>query len=191
MDQPLSRMTNPPPAGFWQQLRKQVRATIPSHAELSQIRWLQPVAHRLTEPGLWHARPEALARGLAIGLFWAFVVPFGQIVFAAAHCVWWRGNIPMAAAATLITNPITIGGWLYLGYKVGSVFIGTAGGAPVPADVAVGGFLATLQSLGWPTVLGMAIFATVGSVGGYVFMRLGSRAWFHWRVARRARTRRG
>jgi len=39
-------------------------------------------------------------------------------------------------------------------------------------------------------VLGMAIFAAVGSVGGYAFMRLGSWAWFHWRVARRARARR-
>jgi len=184
-------MTNPQPAGFWQRLRMQLRATIPSHAELAQIRWLRPVAHRLTDPGLWHARPEALARGLAIGLFWAFVVPFAQIVFAAAHCVWWRGNIPIAVAATLITNPITIGGWLYLAYRVGSFFIGPADGASVPADAAAdGGFLASLQSLGWPTVLGMAIFATAGSVGGYACMRLGSRAWFHWRVARRARGRR-
>jgi uncharacterized protein (DUF2062 family) len=114
-----------------------------------------------------------------------------KIVFAAAHCVWWRGNIPIAAAATLITNPITIGGWLYLAYRVGSFFIGSGGSASVPADAAAAsGLLATLQSLGWPTVLGMAMFATVGSVGGYVFMRLGSRAWFHWRVARRARGRR-
>ena len=184
-------MTNPQPVSFWQQLRTQVRATIPSHAELGQIRWLRPIAHRLTEPGLWHARPEALARGLAIGLFWAFVLPFAQIIFAAAHCVWWRGNIPIAAAATLITNPITIGGWLYLAYHVGSLFVSSAGVSSGPVDVAAaGGFLATLQSLGWPTVLGMAIFATVGSVGGYAFMRLGSRAWFHWRVARRARARR-
>lgn len=183
-------MTNPQPADFWKQLRTQVRATIPSHAELAQVRWLRPVAHRLTDPGLWHARPEALARGLAIGLFWAFVLPFGQMVFAAAHCVWWRGNIPIAAAATLITNPITIGGWLYLAYQVGSVVIGAAGGgASIPADAAAGGLLATLQSMGWPTVLGMAIFATAGSVGGYAFMRLGSRAWFHWRVVRRARAR--
>jgi uncharacterized protein (DUF2062 family) len=184
-------MIKPQTTGFWQRLRMQVRASIPSHAELAQIRWLQPVAHRLTDPGLWHARPEALARGLAVGLFWAFVVPFGQIVFAAAHCVWWRGNIPIAAAATLITNPITIGGWLYLAYKVGSFFIGPAGSASAPVDVAAAsGFLATLQSLGWPTVLGMAIFAAAGSLGGYVFMRAGSWAWFHWRVARRARGRR-
>ena len=62
-------------------------------------------------------------------------------------------------------------------------------GAAVPAAAAASGLLATLQALGWPTALGMAIFATIGSLGGYVGMRLGSRAWFHWRVARRARTR--
>lgn len=184
-------MTKPRPAGFLQRLRMRVRATIPSHAELAQIRWLRPLAHHLADPGLWHARPEAMARGLAIGLFWAFVLPFAQIVFAAAHCVWWRGNIPIAAAATLITNPVTIGGWLYLAYQVGSSLIGDTGGAPVPAYVAADGLFATLQALGWPTVLGMAIFATVGSVGGYALMRLGSRAWLYWRMARRARARRG
>jgi hypothetical protein len=63
-----------------------------------------------------------------------------------------------------------------------------SGGAPV--DAAAGRFLATQQSLGWPTVPGMAIFATAGSLGGYAFMRLGSRGWFHWPVARRARARR-
>src|SRR5665647_3320650 len=36
--------------------------------------WLKPVAHRLLEPGLWHVQHEAVARGVAIGLFWAFAL---------------------------------------------------------------------------------------------------------------------
>lgn len=163
-----------------------MRATIPTRTERAQIRWLRPVAHHLTNPGLWQARPEALARRLAIGMFWAFVVPFAHIAFAAAHCVWWRANMPIAAAATLITNPVTIGGWLYLAYQVGSIFIGSTNGAPGSADLTAGGFIDTLQALGWPTALGMSIFATVGAVGGYLAMRLGSWACLHWRVARHA-----
>ena len=79
-----------------------------SRETLAAHPWLKPVAHRLLEPGLWHVQHEAVARGVAIGLFWAFALPVGQILAAAVHCTWGRGNIPVAAGATLVTNPFTI-----------------------------------------------------------------------------------
>ncbi len=165
-------------------LRARLREQLPKPEQLARHRWLRPIAHRLGEHGLWHAHTESVARGVAIGLFWAFVMPIAQIVFAAAHCVWWRANIPVAVAVTFITNPFTVGGWLYLAYHVGSWF--------VPADASVTaaeGWLARLQSLGWPTVVGMGLFALVGSLGGYLLVRAGSRLWLHWRCARRAQRR--
>jgi uncharacterized protein len=171
--------------GFFDELRRQFRQSLPTQDELARHRWLRPIAHRLFEHGLWHAKTESVARGVAIGLFWAFVVPFAQVLFAAAHCVWWRANIPVAAAVTFITNPFTIGGWLYLAYHVGSMFV-----APEVAMPAAEGWLGRLQQLGWPTVVGMALFALGGSLGGYLLVRTGSRLWFHWRVARRAVRRR-
>lgn len=170
--------------GYFNGLRQRIKVGLPSPEKLAQHRWLAPIAHRLTEPGLWHAKTESLARGVAIGLFWAFVIPFAQILFAAAHCVWWRANIPMAAALTFITNPFTVGGWLVLAYHVGSIFVTPEGGRPV-AD----GWLAMLQGLGWPTVVGMGLFATVGALAGYVLVRGGAWLWFHWRYARRSRRR--
>ncbi len=158
---------------------------MPTPAQLAQQRWLRPIAHRLTEHGLWHARTESVARGVAIGVFWAFVVPFAQVLFAAAHCVWWRANIPVAAAITFVTNPFTIGGWLYLAYHVGSLFV-----APDMAAPLAEGWFGKLQALGWPTVVGMGLFALVGSIGGYLLVRAGSRLWLHWRLARRASRRR-
>lgn len=182
-------MTAPRVPSLWQQLQTKWKAQLPSHEDLARIRWLQPVAHRLTDHALWHATTESLARGVAVGMFWAFVLPFAQIVFAAAHCVWWRANIPVAAAITFVTNPFTIGGWLYLAYQVGTLIVGpsdTLPGAAAPMDGALG----LLQTLGWPTAVGMAIFALGGSSLGYLLVRAGSRLWFHWRVARRARGRR-
>jgi uncharacterized protein len=176
---------DPSPASRWAALRAQFKAQMPNREDLLAHRWLRPVAHRLGEADLWHMKPEAVARGVAIGLFWAFVVPFAQVVFAAAHCVWWRANIPVAAAMTFITNPFTIGGWLWLAYQFGSLFLEPAAAAP-SGD---GGW-ATLQALGWPTVLGMALFAIGGSLLGYVLVRSGSRLWFHWRVLRRNRRQR-
>ncbi len=172
--------------GFWQELKAQFKTQLPTRETLAQQRWLGPIAHRLAEYDLWHLKTESVARGVAIGTFWAFVVPFAQIIFAAAHCVWWRGNIPVAAGVTLITNPLTIGGWLYLAYQLGSLFV-ASNGAPVVAGEQ--GWLATLQSFGWPTVVGMGIFALGGAALGYVLVRVSSALWLHWRLARRARRR--
>jgi uncharacterized protein len=87
----------------------------------------------------------------------------------------------VAAGVTLITNPFTIGGWLWLAYQVGSVFVAPDAAAPVAE-----GWLGTLQALGWPTVLGMIIFAVGGAALGYVGVKLFSRASLAWRMRRRA-----
>jgi hypothetical protein len=116
------------------------------------------------------------------------VVPFAQVLFAAAHCVWWRANIPVAAAITFITNPLTVGGWLVLAYHVGTLVVGP-GQAPPPDAPGADGLLATIQALGLPTVVGMGVFALGGALAGYVLVRLGSRLWLHLRLARRARRR--
>jgi uncharacterized protein len=175
----------PPSPSLWSALKAQFKAQVPEKSVLVRHRWLRPIAHRLEEPGLWHMRPEAMARGVAIGLFWAFAVPFAQIIFAAANCVWWRANIPVAAAITFITNPFTIGGWLWLAYQVGSLFVAPGAAAPQAS-----GWLGTLQALGWPTVVGMALFAVGGSLAGYIVVRSSTRLWFHWRVLRRSRRQR-
>ena len=166
-----------------------------SRETLAAHPWLKPVAHRLEEPGLWRLQHEAVARGVAIGLFWAFALPAGQILVAAAHSVWWRANIPVAAGMTLITNPFTIGFWLWLAYQLGSLILGlsladaAAGEAAYQAALAAPGFdgLAWLARFGWPAVLGMAIFSVGGSISAYFLVKL---IW-RWRIwfKRRARQR--
>jgi hypothetical protein len=158
-----------------------LRGKLPTADELQRVRWLRPVAHRLADPALWRSRPEPLARGVAIGLFWAFAVPFAQIVLAAAHCVWWRANIPVAAAITFITNPFTVGFWLLLAYHVGSLFLP---GRPPPSFNG-DDLLGTLEAFGWPTLLGMALFAVGGAAAGYFAVRGGAWLWFHRRFAKR------
>ena len=170
-------MTQP---GFWQQLKARLQSELPKPHQLAAHRWLAPIAHRLAEHGLWHAKTESVARGVAIGLFWAFTVPLAQVLFAAAHCVWWRANIPVAAGVTFITNPLTIGGWLWLAYQTGSLFIKPDAAAPV-----VEGWLGRLQALGWPTVLGMGLFAVGGAVLGYLGVKLFSRISLAWRMRQR------
>ncbi len=147
-----------------QALKDAFRKSVPSRDELAASPVLRPIANHLFHPKLWHMQHESVARGVAIGMFWAFVIPVGQIVAAAAHCVWWRANIPIAAGITFITNPFTIGFWLYLAYHVGRVFIDAAPPRMPGGEV---GVWQALTSIGWPAIVGMGIFATVGSVGGY------------------------
>lgn len=163
--------------------------SLPNRNALSAQPWLQPIASRLLDPKLWRFQHEAVARGVAVGLFWAFTIPAAQIVVAAAHCCWWRANIPAAAAMTMVTNPLTIGFWLWLAYQVGALVLG----APLDAVTQAGtGPLAWLKEFGWPTVLGMGIFAAGGASLGYLGVKLvwRFRLWLTLRARRKISSRR-
>jgi uncharacterized protein len=150
-------------------LAGQIRARLPTRETLMAHPWLQPITERLLEPNLWRLHHESVARGVAVGMFWAFVIPVGQIVVAAVHCTWWRANIPVAAATTMLTNPLTIGFWLWLAYHLGVLVLGEPLMPAAPENMAALGWL---EKFGWPTALGMGLFAVGGSAVGYFAVKL-------------------
>lgn len=167
-----------------QRLARRLRITVPAREELAAHPMLRRIARRVLAPALWRTHHEAVARGVAIGLFWAFFLPCPQIIVSAAHCVWWRANIPIATGLTLITNPLTTGFWLWAAYLVGSRLID----APPPVQAAPDAPIwQMLLALGWPALLGMSVFSIVGAVGGYFGVKLGWRARIAWK--RRGRRR--
>ncbi|WP_341905877.1 DUF2062 domain-containing protein [Polaromonas sp. YR568] len=159
--------------------RARLNEAMPNRDALAAHPWLKPVANRLLHPQLWRLQHEAVARGVAVGIFWAFVIPFAQILAAAAHCSLWRANIPVAAAMTMVTNPFTIGFWLWLAYQAGSLFVG-------PSVQVSEGAPSWLAEFGWPTVLGMGLFAVGGAAVGYVVVKLvwRLRVWMKRRARR-------
>lgn len=161
------------------------KLSIPDRQALANSRWLKPVAHHVLDPRLWHLQHEAVARGAAIGIFWAFCLPVAQILVAVLHSVWWRANIPVAVGATLITNPFTLGFWLWLAYQTGGFFMD----APPPEPFARGdSIMDWAASFGGPTLMGMGIFAVAGSVSAYVAVKQGWRLRIWLRLhSRRAR----
>jgi hypothetical protein len=54
------------------------RQAIPRREILAAHPWLRPVAGRLLDPQLWRLQHESVARGVAVGIFWAFVLPVAQ-----------------------------------------------------------------------------------------------------------------
>ena len=127
-------------------------------------RWLKPFAHLFAHPALWHLNRRSVPRALAIGFFAGFIIPVGQFALAALMALVLRANVPLAAAATLISNPLTFPPIYYAAYKVGSFLLPhTSSGV---GDVAHG-IGSTLLDVSGPTALGMLIFAIVSAVLGY------------------------
>ncbi len=87
---------------------------------------------------------------------------------------------------TMVTNPLTFGFWLWLAYQAGAWVLGEPI-TQVPA--AAGGATTWLTEFGWPTALGMGMFAVGGAGLGYLAVKL------IWRVQvglkRRSRGRSG
>ena len=161
-------------------MRASLKKALPTRESLAQHAWLRPVAHHLLHPQLWRLQHESVARGVAIGTFWAFVIPLGQTFVAAAHCTWWRGNIPAAAVMTMLTNPLTFGFWLWLAYPVGQLFLGSSTHTQALPDAS---WASGLQEVGGPVLLGMGIFGVGGAALAYLLVKLGWRL----RVALRRR----
>ena len=102
---------------------------MPTREEMAENRFLKPIAHRFLSPELWRFTRRSVPRGVALGLFAAFIVPIGQIFLAAFMALPARANVPLAALVTFVTNPFTLPFWLFFANRTGHVVLnlGAAG----------------------------------------------------------------
>ena len=93
-----------------QALRERVRSLLG--------RWeiLRPLLERAH---LWHWSRRSVAIGSAIGVFYGFLIPIGQIPASALTAAILRANVPIAVGATWVTNPFTTAPAYYGMYKLG------------------------------------------------------------------------
>lgn len=149
---------------------------LPSHDAIKRsplLRWLGP---RIHDPLLWHINRRAVARGVAMGVFFGLMIPIAQIPAAAMASLLLRGNLWIAAVSTLISNPLTYGPLYYLAYRLGAGVIGTR----TPADLTPGDVEAPIRmidslaqawlwvtGIGQPLLVGMLIMAVTGAALGY------------------------
>jgi uncharacterized protein (DUF2062 family) len=69
----------------------------------------------------------------------------------------------------MVTNPLTIGFWLWLAYQLGVLILGEPAANLEPQAT---GVLAWAAQFGWPTLLGMGLFAVGGATAGYLLVKL-------------------
>ena len=80
--------------------RRFVRRWLPDPASLRTYRALRWMGLLLDRPWLWHINRSAIAKGLAIGMFFGILLPLGQALVAAAAAIGLRANLPAAVFAT-------------------------------------------------------------------------------------------
>lgn len=103
-------------------LSRWMRNQVPTREQLEQSRVVAPLARRQE---LFRLTRRSVPRGVAIGLLVGIfaLIPGLQIAGAALLCVPCRGNIPLAAAMTFLSNPATtpliLAASLYVGSALG------------------------------------------------------------------------
>ncbi|MCB5424211.1 DUF2062 domain-containing protein [Altererythrobacter sp. CC-YST694] len=166
-----------------------IKRQVPSREQLEEIRLIRPLARRAE---LFRLTRRSVPRGVAIGLLVGIfaLIPGVQIVGAALMCVPFRGNIPLAAGMTFLSNPATtpliLAASLYIGSWLGfhadmATFMGM-----YEHGASMGAWTKWLLSDAAPALmLGLFVIASVAAVIGYVITS------FIWRnmVARKRRYR--
>jgi uncharacterized protein (DUF2062 family) len=155
--------------------RKRLRRFLPTAESVRANRWVGWIGPALHHPRLWHLNRRGVALGVAIGIFFAFLIPVAQIPFAAAVAVWLRGNLIAAVSSTMITNPFTFAPIYLLAYRLGALIVGEG-------DIAVDSTLEQVAeqassimvtwsdkffAVGKQLVVGLSLMAVVGSFCAY------------------------
>lgn len=176
-------------SGMKQGISGKVQRLIPTRETLVKSRFVRPLAAR---PELWRYNRRSVPRGIAVGLFVGIfaMIPGVQIVGAALMCVPFRGNVPLAAAATLLSNPATTPMILLAALWVGS-FLGLNADLAtfqllIDRGAGLGEWANWLVSSAAPAmVLGLLVISVVAAVIGY----FASIVIWRWWTGRRRRQR--
>ena len=155
-----------------------IRKHMPTREEMAQNKYLRPIAHRFLSPELWRFTRRSVPRGIALGLFAAFIIPVGQIFLAAFLALPTRANVPLSALSTFITNPFTLPFWLVVANRVGAFVLKMDAATTdiLNKMMADGGWSMVFEAVevAGVTAFGFLVLAILSAAIGYL---LGSFGW--------------
>jgi len=172
--------------------RKFFRKYLPSADRIKNDRLLKRFGSVLHQPSLWHLNRHSVARGVAVGLFWAWIPLPLQSPFSIACAIKVRGNVPLAYVMTWISNPLTLLPSVYVCYQIGAFVTGREPVGRVVHDIihqpgwrASRAYVRDNWTIVWPFFPGCIIFGLMCSVVGYLAVHL---LW-RWNLIRRMNAR--
>jgi uncharacterized protein (DUF2062 family) len=177
-------------------LDRWVANNMPSREQMAASRWIRVfgrIGPRILHSEYWRFTRRSVPRGVAMGLFVGvfFLIPGIQIIGAALFCLPVRGNIPLAAGMTFLTNPFTTPFLILASLPIGSLFGFHADGSAIMSMIHQGAplsdWLAWLASDAAPAlVIGLFIIAVASAAIGYVISVFVWRWWVGRKWRRRA-----
>jgi uncharacterized protein (DUF2062 family) len=177
---------------FLSRMGRWLHSQMPTHEQLEANRFTAPFARRQE---LFRFTRRSVPRGVAVGLLVGIfaLIPGVQIAGAALMCVPFRGNIPLAAAMTFLSNPATtpliLAASIWIGNLLGFHADLSTFYALYERGAGIGEWLTWLLSDAAPAlVLGLFVISTAAAAIGYL---VSSWFWRFWigrkHVARRMR----
>jgi uncharacterized protein (DUF2062 family) len=146
--------------------------------------YLKPFDALIAHPAYFAPSRRSIAGAIWTGIFVALLPLPGQTAIALLAALVLRVNLPVAAIATWITNPVTIVPIFYWEYSLGTVILQMA---PQPFaidlswDWVTNGFVAIWK----PLMLGSFITATLVASTAYVVVSIVWRSMVAYRFKRR------
>jgi uncharacterized protein (DUF2062 family) len=104
-------------------MKNRFKKYIPTKKSIKKMNELKILKPFSKSTPLWSYDCQSVARGVAAGLG-ASVIPGFQIFYAAILVILFRGNIPIALLATLVTNPLTVIPMMFFTCYIGSWVLG-------------------------------------------------------------------
>lgn len=168
-----------------------MKALVPTRESLHKNRFLRPFASYLGDPRLWRMNRRSVPRGVALGLFVGVIMPFMHTVIAALLAVPARANIAVAAAVTLLINPLTIPPMYYAAYHLGRWELHhhqKLGDPEATAEVSgtIARIMFWIHHASGPIAVGVLTLAVGAAAIGYLVSAFGWRWWSgsKWRERR-------
>lgn len=176
--------------GRWRWLTRHV----PTRDTIHEHRLLRPFARHLTDASLWRMTRRSVPRGVALGLFVAVIIPIMHTIVAALLAIPTRANVAIAAAFTLVVNPLTIPPMYYAAYRIGAWELHHDAKLVNPAAAErfsseLGRLLFWIHEASGPIAVGVLTIAAAAALFGYVAASLLWRLWSQsrWRQRRGSR----
>lgn len=167
---------------------------IPTRDTVQRHPLLRPFAPQLRDPALWRMTRRSVPRGVALGLFVGVIIPFMHTFIAAILAIPLRANVAMAAAFTLVVNPLTIPPMYYAAYRIG--WWELHHDAPLMNPAAAERFSSELSRLlfwiheaSGPIAVGIFSIAAAAAVVGYFGARLVRTSWLKGKLRQRRQAR--
>ena len=138
---------------------------------VSEQWFMTPFRHLLHDQRLWGIRRRTVVPAFAIGLFIAFMPTPGHTLMGALLALAFRVNIPIAAIATWVSNPLTMGPMYYFAYRLGRNLLKT----PLREfqfEMSWDWVSHTFVTIWQPMLLGCVILGIAAAVVGYITLDL-------------------